>query len=112
MARNRYIQIRLTDDELEAINTRAGELDKSTWLRGLALEQPVPQPQPEPELKKIVHTADPELIRAVNRIGNNINQIAKQVNAGQDVGNAVLIALLNLQTSLDDAVTKVMGNDS
>lgn len=110
MARNRYIQIRLTDAELQEITKRSGELDKSKWLRQLALSQPVPQPKPQP--KKVIHTVDPDLIREVNRIGININQIAKQLNAGQELTNAMLIALLELQTSLDETVQRVMANDS
>lgn len=111
MARNRYIQIRLSDDEYHAINKRVGELDKSTWLRQLALGQPIAE-QPKRQPKKVIHTADPELIRAVNRIGININQIAKQLNAGTELSNAILIALLNLQTSLDETVQRVIKDDS
>lgn len=111
MARNRYIQIRLSDDELEEITKRAGQLDKSTWLRQLALGQPIAE-QPKPKPKKVIHTADPELIREVNRIGNNINQIAKHLNEGNQLSNAILIALLNLQTSLDETVQRVISYDS
>lgn len=82
----------------------------SNYVRSLVLDQPIAAP--EPKHKKIVHSADPELIREVNRIGININQLAKHANEGQEVGNAILIALLNLQTSLDDAVARTMTNDS
>lgn len=110
MARDRYIQIRLTDDEMAEIKKRAGGINTSTFLRQLALEQPVPQPNPKPT--KIFYSADPELIREVNRIGININQIAKHINEGQELSNSVLIALLSLQTSLDDAIERTMTNDS
>lgn len=109
MPRSRYIQIRLTDDELAEIKKKAGNINTSSFLRQLALEQPVPQPRPKPT--KIVHSADPELVRAINRIGININQIAKQTNTGQEVGNAVLMALLNLQTTLDKALASSMPDD-
>ncbi|WP_201542853.1 plasmid mobilization relaxosome protein MobC [Psychrobacter faecalis] len=81
----------------------------STYARGLILDQPVAAP--EPKTKKIVHSADPELVRAINRIGININQIAKQTNTGQEVGNAVLIALLDLQTTLDKALAASVPDD-
>jgi len=109
MARDKYIQIRLSSSEKSDIENRAGELDTSTFLRQLALGQNIQQLKPKP--KKVVHSADPELVRAVNRIGININQIAKQTNAGQEVGNAVLIALLNLQTTLDKALASSMPDD-
>lgn len=108
--KNRYIQIRVTDDELQEIKQRAGNVSTSTFLRQLALDQPIAQP-PNPS-REIIHKCDPELIRQVNYIGNNINQIAKQLNSGTELSNAVLIALLNLQTSLDETVQRVMPHDS
>nr|WP_197488913.1 plasmid mobilization relaxosome protein MobC [Psychrobacter sp. SHUES1] len=81
----------------------------STYARRLILDQPVAAP--EPKTKKIVHSADPELVRAINRIGININQIAKQTNTGQEVGNAVLIALLDLQTTLDKVLASSVPDD-
>lgn len=110
MSRKRYIQLRVTDDELTAIKERAGNVSTSTFLRQLALDQPIAQP-PNPS-REIIHKCDPDLIREVNRIGNNINQIAKHLNEGNKLSNAVMIALLNLQTSLDETVQRVMKNDS
>lgn len=110
MARDRYIQIRLTEDELLEIKKRAGSATTSTFLRQSALNQPIAQPNPKPT--KVIYSADPELIREVNRIGININQITRHLNEGQPLSNAILIALLNLQTSLDDTVARTMTNDS
>lgn len=110
MSRKRYIQIRVTDDELKEIKQRAGNVSTSTFLRQLALDQPIAQP-PIPS-KEVVHKCDPDLIREVNHIGNNINQIARYLNEGNELSNAVLIALLNLQTSLDETVQRVMKDDS
>lgn len=110
MARDRYIQIRLTDDELLEIKKRAGNITTSTFLRQSALEQPIAQPNPKPT--KVIHSAEPELIREINRIGININQITRHLNEGQPLSNAILIALLNLQTSLDETVARTMTNDS
>lgn len=110
MSRKRYIQIRVTDDELQEIKQRTGNVSTSTFLRRTALAQPIAQP-PTPS-REIIHKCDPDLIREVNRIGNNINQIAKQLNQGTELSNAVLIALLNLQTSLDETVQRVMKDDS
>lgn len=109
MTRKKYIQIRLTDKEKSDIESRAGELGVSTYLRQIALEQPIVQPNPKPT--KIVHSADPELIREINRIGININQITKHLNEGQPLSNAILIALLDLQTTLDKALASSMPDD-
>ena len=109
MARKKWLKIRVSDDEILDIKKRAGRHDMSNYVRGLVLDQPIAAP--EPKHKKIVHSADPELVRAINRIGININQIAKQTNMGQEVGNAVLIALLELQTTLDKALASSVPND-
>ena len=109
MARTKWLKIRVSEQEAADIKKRAGQHDVSNYVRGLILDQPVAAP--EPRTKKIVHSADPELVRAVNRIGININQIAKQTNIEQEVDNAVLMALLNLQTSLDEALASSMPDD-
>lgn len=111
MARKKWLKIRVSDDEILDIKKRAGRHDMSTYARGLILDQPIAPPEPKPKTKKIVHSADPELVRAINRIGININQIAKQTNTGQEVGNAVLIALLDLQTTLDKALAASVPDD-
>jgi len=109
MARTKWLKIRVSDQEIADIKKRAGQHDMSNYVRGLVLDQPVAAA--EPKTKKIVHSAAPELVRAINRIGININQIAKQTNTGQEVGNAVLMALLNLQTTLDKALASSMPDD-
>lgn len=109
MARTKWLKIRVSDDEILDIKKRAGRHYMSNYVRGLVLDQPIAAP--EPKHKKIVHSADPELVRAINRIGININQIAKQTNTGQAVGNAVLISLLDLQTTLDEALAANMPDD-
>ena len=109
MARKKWLKIRVSDDELLDIKKRAGSHDMSAYVRSVILDQPIAAP--EPKHKKIVHSADPELVRAVNRIGININQIAKQTNAGQEVGSAVLVALLDLQTTLDKALASSVNDD-
>ena len=109
MARTKWLKIRVSDDEILDIKKRAGRHDMSTYARRLILDQPIAAP--EPKTKKIVHSADPELVRAINRIGININQIAKQTNTGQEVGNAVLIALLDLQTTLDKVLASSVPDD-
>ena len=109
MARTKWLKIRVSDQEIADIKKRTGSHDMSNYVRGLVLDQPIAPP--EPKHKKIIHSADPELVRAINRIGININQIAKQTNTGQEVGNAVLIALLDLQTTLDKALASSMPDD-
>ena len=107
--RDRYIQIRLTDAEFNEIKARAGVLGTSTFLRQLALDQKIEQPKPK--AKKIIHAADPELVRHVAWIGNNINQIAKHLNLGNKLDNEVLMSLVKIQTDLDNELERIMSDD-
>ena len=97
--RDKHIQIRLTVTEFNEIKIRAGELGTSTFLRQLALNQKIQQPKPK--AKKIIHAADPELVRHVAWIGNNINQIAKHLNLGNKIDNELLMTLVKIQADLD-----------
>ena len=107
--RDRNIQIRLTDTEFNEIKVRAGELGTSTFLRRLALGQKIEQPKAMP--KKIIHSADPELVRHVAWIGNNMNQIAKHLNQGNQVDNEVLMTLVKIQADLDAELQRIMSDD-
>ena len=107
--RDRHIQIRLTDGEFNEIKVRAGELGTSTFLRRLALNQKIEQPKAK--AKKIIHAADPELIRHVAWIGNNMNQIAKHLNQGNQVDNEVLMTLVKIQADLDAELKRIMSHD-
>lgn len=107
--RNRHIQIRLTDAEFSEIKIRAGELGTSTFLRQLALSQKIEHPKPK--AKKIIHAAEPELVRHVAWIGNNMNQIAKHLNQGNKVDNEVLMTLVKIQADLEAELKRIMSDD-
>ena len=107
--RNRYVQIRLTDEELSKLKIRAGEMGTSTFLRQLGLGEPVKPPKAK--ARKIIHAADPELVRHVAWIGNNINQIARHLNAGGQLDNDVLLALISIQSELEAQVSRTLAND-
>lgn len=109
--KDKSIKIRLTQEEKTEIQARAGAINISTYLRKLALNQPVPQPPP-PTTKTIIHTADPELIRAVAWIGNNMNQIAKHLNSGNATDNSMLLQMIEIQRALDAELKRVIANDS
>lgn len=45
--------------------------------------------------RKKIKTADPNLVRAVNAIGNNLNQIARRVNENEKFNVEIEINLIN-----------------
>lgn len=73
--RNIKLTVRLSQSEYEKIQKKCdGQM--AVWLRDLALDQ-----HDRRQLK--YPPVDPDLLRHLSRIGNNINQIAKAVNTDQ-----------------------------
>jgi len=68
--RTKKITVRYTEQELEEANQKSvGAL--ASWLRDLSLDQPN---------KRKSKPVNPELIYHLNKIGTNLNQIAKYCN--------------------------------
>ena len=65
--RTKRLEIALSEDEYNALLER-----KTEWVREVALEQ---QPKRQPKV------IDPALLFELNRIGVNLNQIARQCNS-------------------------------
>jgi hypothetical protein len=67
--------------------------------------------QPKIKAQKNIHVADPELVRHVAWIGNNMNQIAKHLNQGNQVDNEILMTLVKIQADLDAELQRIMSDD-
>ena len=87
--RNQAILIRLTDNEKNHLQRQAANagLKMAPFIRKLIMGVNI-SPRPP---SNIVN-----LIREVNRIGNNINQIAKKVNSENCINQAQLDEILHL----------------
>lgn len=72
--RKRAIKIRLSENEYQALQAKKGKPRLAQWLRELALEQ---------EPARTIKAADPQLLYELNRIGVNLNQIARYCNSRQ-----------------------------
>ena len=76
--RNREITVRVNDEELAQLKERQQGTTMARWLRSLGLgATPIKQ-------------ADPELVRALGRIGSNLNQTAKHANINKELDQDVL----------------------
>jgi Bacterial mobilisation protein (MobC) len=86
--RAKSIKIRVSEVELAAIRERCDRPMLADWLRDLALGESKRRPVPK---------ADPELLRQLAAIGNNLNQLARWVNSTKPTSavecSAALIAL-------------------
>lgn len=105
-ARNISLNIWLSPAEKNALRERAGTQPVSTWLRNLALGQKPNVRDTHRQERIVAHArALSPLILAIAKIGNNLNQIARQVNTDTLAGRAVEVieirlALRGIQASL------------
>lgn len=92
------IRIRVTQDEKNKMNERKTQKSLATWLRNLALNT-VPAPMPVTKTLPIKR-ADPDLVRAIGRVGSNLNQIAKYANTNKQLDDKVLSSISRIETLL------------
>lgn len=81
MSTGKWVKIRMSEDARADIRRRA---DAAGMTVSDLIRESLDQPAQRRRQTRHV-TADPELIRAVARVGNNLNQIARAVNAGADI---------------------------
>ena len=91
--RNKRLSIRFTAEEFNQIAARADQagLGSAALLRAAALGDAGPRAQRRPPAD---HKALRQLLGHVGRIGNNINQIARALNAAEKSGLAEVPAVL------------------
>ena len=76
--RDKEITIRVSADELAELKKRRQGTTMAGWMRDLGLGvSPIKQ-------------ADPALVRALGRIGSNLNQTAKHANINKELDQNVL----------------------
>ena len=103
MKRDKLFTMKASADELAAWKQLAKSYDVTLaeLIRGLLAGQP-----PNPDRPAIRHRpppkVDPEMIRQVARIGNNLNQIARRCNTGQRF--EVLAELAEIERELAELI--------
>ena len=92
--RTRIAKIRLSESEYLLLNERKTKPRLAEWLREIALDEKPKIPAP---------TADPKLLYELNRIGVNLNQIARQLHRSSRLESmAVLSALVAIEQKLKE----------
>lgn len=109
-ARNVSLNIWLSPAEKAALKERAGALPVSVWLRALALGQPVRAAlSPHRGRVNAIDAVMAPLLREVARIGNNLNQLARQVNSNSIAGNAIdAVELLFALATIGSEVSAIL----
>lgn len=95
--RERVIRFRVNEKEYAEIQDRAvGNV--STWIRNLALDQK-PKRKPKP--------VNFELLKELNRIGVNLNQVAKKLNQIQSLSTQDRADLLIIFLGIDEELKEL-----
>lgn len=80
--RTKEIKIRLTESEHKALLNRCTKASLATWMREICLGEK------QTKQSKVIEV-DPNLLRQLAGIGNNLNQIARLVNQESKVSSAI-----------------------
>ena len=102
------VTVRLTAEErahLESLSSRAG-LAAGAFMRAAAFGGAGPRAQRRPPAD---HAALRQLLGEVGRVGNNINQIARSLNAGQEADIPELREALSAYLGIRNAIYGALG---
>ncbi|MDO6588551.1 plasmid mobilization relaxosome protein MobC [Salipiger sp. 1_MG-2023] len=108
MVRELVLRVRCTEDERATWlrKARAQERSLSEYARCILSAEPMRRRARPPE-------ADPVLLAAVGRAGNNLNQIARAMNSDHKAGRAIdLIAVRTLLMALDRQLAEIVAEHS
>ena len=96
----KQIKVNFTLEHHEKLTYLAKEsgLTKAQWIR-TQLNTTFENPR-EPSVKRVYKKADPELLYHLNKIGNNLNQIATHANTKKTLDMQILIQLVSIEKSL------------
>lgn len=97
--RNHEISIRVTSDELQQLKDRKTEATLAGWMRNLGLGMtPIKQ-------------ADPHLVRALGRMGSNLNQVVKHANTHNQLDQSVLTEITAIRKVLNELIEQNLQSD-
>jgi len=99
MERTKRITIRLTDDEYLLLKQQSNNLDitLSEYIRKKILGN----------RERITNKCTKELLYEINRIGNNLNQIARHCNINKSVDKLVLKELVDIEKKLNELMEQL-----
>lgn len=108
VAKDKQLKVRLTDEEFIKLKKHAdheGITMANFARRQLALDVVSRSPTGHRHYRKFT-PVDPDLIRQISRLGNNLNQIARRVNQG---GFDAPLDLLELLLIIDRRLKQVLN---
>lgn len=104
MKRNHEIKIRFNEKEFEQLTekVRKSKLSRENFVRQCILKKSIKEPP---------HLDYYKLLNEFNHIGNNLNQIAKSLNSGQDKSSFLVeVTIEELRNMIKNLDEKVRGD--
>lgn len=95
--RDKMLTMWVTQDEHQRLLDRCGDKQLAAWMRQTCLDE-------RPARTRKLPSLDPALMRQLAGLGNNLNQIARKMNAGQWSGMErvnMLAALMSIDAGLE-----------
>lgn len=101
--RDKFIKIRVTESEKEQIrrNAKESNFTMSDYSRKLILKKKITKPKYSHEDALLISNSLRETKKALNKIGNNINQIAKLANTDSSLDDKNLNDLAKIRLDFD-----------
>ena len=96
--RDQSIKIRVTQAEKDRLNELKTQSELAAWMRNVALR------------KKPIKRADPNLVRAIGRIGSNLNQVAKYANSNKQLDANILSSINRIEKLLIGVINEYKGD--
>ena len=100
--RTKSIKVRLTDEELKIMNEKKTRAELARWIRETCLNET------SGKKETIKYTFDPEIVRTLSGIANNLNQVARVLNTCMLTGelrqidlSAVLMQIISTERILE-----------
>ncbi len=108
--RQQRISLGLEPADLDAVDARAeaAGLSRAAYIRAAVLGHPGIRAVPRPHVEKALLG---QAVGQLGRIGNNLNQLAHQANAGRVLGPEALEPALAEVRATVAAVMKALGRD-
>ncbi len=96
----KQVKVNLTHEKYKILEDSSNQLEitKAEFIRrciGATFEN-----SRQPRSRKVVSVIDPKLLYQLNKIGNNLNQIARYANVKKELDTDVLISLSSIEKML------------
>lgn len=101
--RTKELRLRVSDEEYEQLKAKKTRAQMAVWIRETMLNVRDAQP---------VKQADPDLLYQLNKIGVNLNQIAKYCNEQRKTGQMNLVKILVKITEIERQIKELINSDS